>query len=115
MHETEQYEGPADCMRSQATSTRVGNEKEACTRLYGLVRREKTGRKKEEVRRDVLQMAGFDENNTASSREKKRGGNRTMGTGRTYDCPRGRRGSLKVLRQHFLNFKSKGKRNLRIL
>ena len=41
-----------------------------------------------------LQMTGFDESNTASSREKKRGGNRTTGTGRTYDCPRGRRGSL---------------------
>ena len=29
MHETEQYENPADCTSSQATSTRVGNEKEA--------------------------------------------------------------------------------------
>ena len=93
MHETEQYENPADCTSSRAMSTRVGNEKEACTRPYGLVPGKKTGRKQEEVRRDVLQMTGFDENNTASSREKKRGGNRTTGTGRTYDCPRGRRGS----------------------
>lgn len=28
MHETEQYENPADCTRTRATSTRVGNEKE---------------------------------------------------------------------------------------
>ena len=64
---------------SRATSTRGGNEKEAGTRPYGLIRGRKTERKKEGVRHDVLQRTGFDENNTASSRAKKRGGNRTAG------------------------------------
>ena len=81
MHETEQYENPADCTSSWAMSTRGGNEKEAGTRPYGLVRGRKTETKKEGVRHDVLQRTRFDKNNTAVARQRNEEGIERRGPG----------------------------------
>ena len=72
-------------------------------------------RKREGVRRDVLRKTGFDELNTASSRAEVRGENRTTETGEDVRQSLRSMRELKALRQHFLNFKLKEKKNLIIV
>ena len=72
-------------------------------------------KKREGVQRDVLQKTGFEELNTASSWAEVRGEKRMTETGKDVRQSLKSMRELKALRQCFLNFKLKGKRNLIII